>query len=429
MEPAVSFHPLPGRCQAERCRLTADMHSPPAGVCVSGHCSPDRAPVSALVAVWLVSRECRMFAITGRVKSTRASDARLDYVSPGRKHVGRKQPDPPLGSGDGQSVANSTTAAWLISLQRAAGNRAVASLQIQLSPDKRAGEKEANLATKEKTSGTEALTDLKLPWSWGDYTAFALTVSGIQFLVAVGKTQESGVRAAIPKLGSRIAADNAAIADQARKVMNCFITPATTRFAYWGSKAVLMIDPADANVPTVAHEMGHAVLDALMQGEATAAKSKAGGAAAIPLRVADLYLRLQQTKVPKESTVSVGLMMVDPSEWAPGEKSEHPWTNADEFFASAKEAYQVNKKGLLASIARATKADKTVGPLAQELLALLDAVYGKRKSPTGPLPKDRSAAATTELRRVAAASQIVDSIAAYPLLGWLIDPNTRPGRR
>src|SRR6185503_19340971 len=118
-------------------------------------------------------------------------------------------------------------------------------------------------------------------------------------------------RAAIEKLATQVAADNAAIKESARKVTTCFITPATTRFAYWGQAAVLMLDPADADVPTVAHEMGHAVLNAMMQaGGSTGAKS---ATTSVPARVADLYLRLEQTKPGKDSTVPVGLMMVDPS--------------------------------------------------------------------------------------------------------------------
>lgn len=345
--------------------------------------------------------------------------------------------------------------ARVIALQRAVGNRAVAHAltieqrqelsqpgpepagqdrrldtpAVQRAPDDEVADKGGQPPTKAgKSPPKDAGSDLKLPWSWGDYTAFELMSSGIRFLVAVGKTRQSAAKSAIPQLASRIAADNAAIADSARRVTTCFITSATTRFAYWGGKAVLMLDPADADVPTVAHEMGHAVLDSMMQAGASTKKTTAAATTSIPDRVADLYLRLRDTRVPADSTVAVGLMMVDPSEWSPGAKSEHPWENADEFFASAKAAYQVNKKGLTASIKKATRADKSVGPLAAELLALLDAVFGKGKLPTGVLPKDRSAAATTELGRVKQATQIADSVAVYPQLGWLIDPASRPGR-
>lgn len=330
-------------------------------------------------------------------------------------------------------------------LQRAVGNRAVtrAVTTAQRSPDdERVNAKAGKPSARQpKPPAKDPGADLQLPWSWGDYTALEQTSSGIRFLIAVGKSEEAKAKAAVPTLAGRIAADNARIADSARRVMTCFLTPATTRFAYWGTRAVLMLDPTNADVPTVAHEMGHAVLDAMLQAGAGARKATraSGGPAtaettattSVPDRLADIYLRLEQTHAPKDSTKAVGLMMVDPSWWSPGMKSEHPWTNAGEFFASAKEAYQVNKKGLLASIKRATKVDKAVGPLAQELLALLDAIFGRGKMPTDALPKDRSAATAAEIGRVKAegTSQVVDSVGASRALEWLIDPATRPGRQ
>jgi hypothetical protein len=62
---------------------------------------------------------------------------------------------------------------------------------------------------------------------------------------------------------------------------------------------------------------------------------------------------------------------------------EHPWDDPDEFFGSAKEAYQVNRKGLEGAIERFKKVDPTVeGPM-KDLLALMDALFIK-----GELPKD-----------------------------------------
>ena len=325
------------------------------------------------------------------------------------------------------------TAARMVALQRAAGNRAVTSVlghalpPLQRAPDDKDRKGGKAPAKEIKPETKDAPADLALPWSWGDYVAFEQTSSGIRFLVAVGKTQESAARSAIAQLATQVAADNAAIKDSARKVTTCFITPATTRFAYWGQAAVLMLDPADADLPTVAHEMGHAVLDAMMQAGGAGAKSAA--TTSVPARVADLYLRLEQTKPGKDSTVPVGLMMVDPSALKAGAKSEHPWENADEFFASAKAAYQTNKKALLASIKKATAVDPAVGPPAKDLQALLDAIFGKGRMPSDALSKDRATAAGGELKRVKSASQILDSVGIYPQLGWLLDPVGRPGRR
>jgi hypothetical protein len=190
---------------------------------------------------------------------------------------------------------------------------------------------------------------------------------------------------------------------------------------------VLMIDPADADLGTVAHEMGHAVMEALVH--AGPADGKAAAATPVPERVADLFLRLRATKTPVDSTVAVGLLMVDPTEWSPGAKGEHPGENADEFFASAKAAYQVSPKGLAKSIAKATKVDPSVAPLAKELLALLDGIFGKGKLAGETLAADRSKAATAEVARFHGASHIEDSVAIHPQLGWLIDPSSRPRGR
>ena len=370
---------------------------------------------------------------TRRVQFTRAERPHDDTPSARARHGARASADVAVASREHPGGAPGT-AARMVALQRAAGNRAVTSVlgnalpPLQRAPDDEKGKGAKAPAKDAKPETRDATADLALPWAWGDYVAFEQTSSGIRFLVAVGKTQESAASAAIAKLATQVAADNAAIKDSARKVTTCFITPATTRFAYWGQAAVLMLDPADADVPTVAHEMGHAVLDAMMQaGGTTGAKSAA--TTSVPARVADLYLRLEQTKAGKDSTVPVGLMMVDPSALKAGAKSEHPWENADEFFASGKAAYQTNKKALLTSIKKATAVDRAVGPPAKELLALLDAVFGKGGMPNDALSKDRAAAAGTELKRVKSASQILDSVGIYPQLGWLLDPAGRPGRR
>jgi Domain of unknown function (DUF4157) len=294
---------------------------------------------------------------------------------------------------------------------------------------------------KAKPAGTGGATgpDLHLPWTWGDYSAAETTVSGIRFLLALPTSRMDAVLALIPKFAAQIAGDNAAIGDPGRRVMTCFVTPATTRFAYWRDAPALMIDPDDAATETITHEMGHAVLDAFMHVTAPDPQhsdkppARAPATALIPSIVADLYLRLRATKPPADgrSVFAVGLMMVDPSWWSPGAKSEHPWTDADEFFASAKAAYQTDLKGLVASIARATKEDPTAGPLGKELLALLGGLFGKGRLPSGTLADERLTAAKAELGRAKSATHVEDSASggAYPLLAYLLDPDSRPGRK
>jgi hypothetical protein len=346
------------------------------------------------------------------------------------------EPRPASGIEDGGNA--------LLALHRAVGNRAMAAVidgadrtraaTLQRSPDDAKG---AGVVKEQQPAGGG---DLKLPWSFNDSTAFEISASGIRILVSVATKQAAAAKSVAAAIGARIAADNAVIADPARRVTTCIITPAATRFAYWGTTPVLLVDPADADVATVAHEMGHAVMDSLVHADDTkagggdgsggpAGRSAGPGPASVPARVADLYLRLQATRAADDSSAPAGLQMVDPSEWSPGAKGEHPWENADEFFASAKAAYQVNPKGLARSIAKATKVDPAVGPLAKELLALLDTLFGKGKAATDAVPADRYKAAAAEVARFKSTSHIEDSVALYPLLGWLIDPATRPGRR
>jgi Domain of unknown function (DUF4157) len=303
--------------------------------------------------------------------------------------------------------------------------------RLQLAPETTAGPqatgpKQATGST-QQAPGAAASGDLRLPWSHGDYNAFEVTSSGVRFLVALPKEGEKEVRAAIPRLARQISTDNDRIPASAR-VMTCFITASTTRYTSWKGKPALILNPPDdVNRAAVAHEMGHARFFALTQAQAGPAGSAAPGHD-VALRVADLYLRLEATNKPPDLTKAAGLMMVDPSWWSPGAKSEHPWSDPDEFFASAKEAYQVNPKGLRASIARAEKVDPAIHALGAELLAMLDALYGKGSMPAKTLPKDRTDAAEQELAGLSVVSPVEDSDhELYPQLHYLLHPDARPG--
>jgi hypothetical protein len=171
--------------------------------------------------------------------------------------------------------------------------------------------------------------------------------------------------------------------------------------------------------------MGHAVLDALGRQAAAAGKQ---GVAALDLRtrITDVFLRLSATKpTSNDNSVGVGITMVDPSFWSPRSAEEHPQSNPDEFFASAKEAYQIDPKALNKSIARATKADPTVAAPAKDMMALLEALYGKGSVPTQKLPQDRQAA-TEKISFGLPPNNIEDTAALSPLLNLLITPDARP---
>lgn len=240
----------------------------------------------------------------------------------------------------------------------------------------------------DKAQGTGGLA---LPWKHGDSSLFEETSAGI-------------------------------------RVMTCFIAPTTTRFALWEGKPVLMLDPTEARRQTAAHEMGHAIFYYLEK-RAESKEADAARAGNFRLKIADIYARLANTKEATvgEDVIAAGLWIADPSQWSPGSAKEHPWQDADEFFASAKAAFQINRKGFEKTIARFKKIDPAVGPPAKELIALLDAFFTKGDLPSKGLPEARATAARKELERISGVSKVEDTAGTSPLLYWLIHPEKRPG--
>lgn len=276
----------------------------------------------------------------------------------------------------------------------------------------------------------QSMGALELPWKFGDYSLFEDNRAGIRFLVGISSEAESTVRAVIPSIGKRIAADNSRIKDPSSRVTICFIVPTTTRFALWEGKPVLMLDPPDATVETAAHEMGHAIFHAL-ETQAESKTKDAAKAANFRLKVADIYARLSQTKEFTEGneTHPAGLWIADPSQWGPpGSAKEHPWQDPDEFFASAKEAYQVNRKGFVGAIARFKKLDPAVAGPATELLALLDAFFREGELPSRGVPAVRAAAAKSALQRATRVSKVEDTVMSGTLLDLLLNPGNRRRR-
>jgi hypothetical protein len=209
--------------------------------------------------------------------------------------------------------------------------------------------------------------------------------------------------------------------------MICIIASTTTRFALWNDKPVLALAPADVNVETAAHEMGHAVFHALESRAESKAKdaAKAGN---FRLIVADIYVRLSQTKEFTEGKEAhpAGLWIADPSQWAPGSKSEHPWDDPDEFFASAKAAYQIDRKGFEKAIERFKKIDSKVEAPARELLNLLSAFFRKGELPSKGLPETRASTAQKELEGARGVSKVEDTVMSGTPLDWLLNPGNRP---
>lgn len=256
------------------------------------------------------------------------------------------------------------------------------------------------------------------------FVFFEARSEGMRFLVGVPSEKEKVARGALSALGQRMAKDNGVIKDAALQVMTCIITNTGSRMALWKNRPTLLINHIEADVETVAHEMGHAVFYYLEQ-RANSTEADAKPAGQFRVAVADIFNRLSSTKAVKktvhtrkdgkiekeEAEEPAGLWIVDPSQWKGGKQPlrEHPWDDPDEFFGSAKEAYQINRKGLDAAIKRFAKIDPAVEAPMKELIGLMDALFGKADLPTSSLAAGdagREAEATKALAGVKQPSSV-----------------------
>jgi hypothetical protein len=295
----------------------------------------------------------------------------------------------------------------------------------QLSPDPPAQQPQTAGGPAQQPQSPAAGT-LQLPWSDGDLSLFEVTSSGIWFLVAVPMAKETDIRALIPKLCAQILRDNKRILAPAFRVMTCLIADVrevSSEFVRWQGAPTIFLKLTNATTETVAHEMGHATLEAFAAPAASGGPTAAQAAAdqEIRLRFASLFVRLSQT--------TGGLDMVDPEQWAPGKwGKEHPSKDTDEFFASAKAAYQTDRKALQASIDRAANTDNAVGPLGKEMMDLLDAAYGNAAMPAQALTPAQQKAAQQWLPHGPDYDTDLETIAVTHVrpVSWLIHPGTRP---
>jgi hypothetical protein len=286
-----------------------------------------------------------------------------------------------------------------------------------------------------KPGKTPALTpDLEV--RHGDWLIARFHVKSVQFPVTVGVAEMPRIVAAIPAIAAAIEEANARISDQAFRVATCAIASATTRFTTLAGKPVLVLDAKNADAATARHELGHATFHYLRQ-IPDGSKNPLRGSA---LAVTDIFLRLAATKPVKASKVSsdgtpseqelpAGLWIADPPQWSGARKlpSEHPWDDADEFFASAREGYLVDRRGLEAAVARFTKLDPAVRVPAAQLLATLGALTGGKAPPkVSPGPD-----AAKELGRIPQAGAVEDTLDSIinDTLRWALDPTTIPGAK
>ncbi len=269
--------------------------------------------------------------------------------------------------------------------------------------------------------------DLKLPCEWGDYSFEDNRIGDIRILVAMATADRKSLPP-LAKIAAQIQKDNKAIPDVKFQVKTCIFAYTTTRFALYQGEPVLMIDPAKeyANVETISHEMGHAVYHYLSHNK-TEKVNKTIKSEDWLINLADIFLQLKgitlNAGTPDEITAN---WLVDPSMWNPGANKEHP-TDMDEFHASAKAAYQHNKKLLKAVFAKYGKQDKNLPELGRRLLELLNFLYDGSKL---TLPKKMGSADAdieTHIKGIGEPSKVEDTLSSglNTILRKLLDPDDR----
>jgi hypothetical protein len=220
-----------------------------------------------------------------------------------------------------------------------------------------------------------------------------MEIDGVRFKMALPSDQRVDPQV-LKAMAKAVNDANALIADPAKRVHDVVIAAnVTTRLTSFAQKPILVIDRRFADASTVTHESGHAVFDALrdLKPPETA------------LKVVALYNRLAGTTSvvgterpaggkPTKAEHPAGLWPFDPSQWSKSLTTEHPWDNADEFFASALAAASTDRKGLEQAIAAYTKNDPAVGAAAKELLALLDGLKAGTSTPPMPSGAERDSA-------------------------------------
>lgn len=276
----------------------------------------------------------------------------------------------------------------------------------------------------------------------GDFYLAGYTIKGAVIRLSILEKDRATVEKNLVGIADVINEANRAIADPAFQVKICAIANATTRFTTYKGQSILSLAPEDANRATARHELGHATFHYLRGMQKT--KSSLRGTA---LQIAEIYVRLAATKPVKgkvrsfdiesgqvkdvEAEHPAGLWIADPPQWKgkPGVRSEHPWDDADELFASAREAFLEDRKGFEASIKRFAKLDSKVSEPANQLLAVLEALSrGKAPDPTKPAPSKRAENDLSTMSWTTPTEDTLDS-PMNDTLRWALDPTTWPWDR
>jgi hypothetical protein len=191
---------------------------------------------------------------------------------------------------------------------------------------------------------------------------------------------------------------------------------------------------------TIAHEGAHAIFEyhSVHLDPATRTPDP------LALRIADLYVKLGETKRVAEPSAKfdpanppaleilegpaerpterpAGILMVMDTLWAGS--GGHPWDSVDEFFASAYAGFLQEPEPLRQIINHYQKADPKIGPLATELLELLERVGDPNSLSKVQPPAD----ATPGESALKAITPVLDFSDKDGYLGWLIDPSKMRG--
>jgi hypothetical protein len=264
------------------------------------------------------------------------------------------------------------------------------------------------------------------------YLITKYSVKAIDFFVGVDESMIGGIERNLDAISDTIVTGNTWISDTTLQVKTCIIAPATTRYATYRNKPVLVLDVSDANSESAMHEIGHAIFN-LYRESAAQPKSATKD---LGLIIADIFLRLADTKSvqdnerdssgkPRKAEHPAGLWIADPSQWSKTLASEHPWDDAEEFFASSRKAYLMEQNSLRAAIRKFEKRDPAVGPPAKELLAVLSQLSsGQIPKTSKTLSKD----AATHVGGLSRPGKVEDTLgtALREVLTWTLNPSSIP---
>ncbi|MBL0341292.1 MAG: DUF4157 domain-containing protein [Bacteroidetes bacterium] len=266
--------------------------------------------------------------------------------------------------------------------------------------------------------------ELNLPCKWGNYIFEDHKIDKVRILIAMDESQRSNL---IPEkdIATQMKADNLFISDEAFKVKQCIITPTTTRFAYFKGEPVLLIDPSDASIETIRHEHGHGIFHFLSNNKSHKINKHVTAEDYI-LELTDIFLQLKTLNITKPGGESLTAnWIVDPSEWKPGSANEHP-IDVDEFFASAKKAFQSDKKALITTFKKYGNQNKEIAVLGNRLVNLLQGFFQKEKFKSSKI-KSGMTEVQEHVDSLSKPSKLEDTIESpsNQLILKLLDPNRK----